>query len=169
MDNTTIQKGHRYFAAEAFNRCWELIRLESRTAEQDREMIRRAEVSFWHWQAYEDRTPTNDAIGYWQLARVYTLAQAPEIAIEYALSGLEIVRTHQLDSFYAGYAWESLARAYSVANRMDDCYESIKEARIAADLVTAPDHQSALIADIDTIRIVEQSGGGNSAALRASP
>ena len=42
---------HRYFAAEANNRAWELAELPQRDAAQEREMLDVAHASAWHWAA----------------------------------------------------------------------------------------------------------------------
>lgn len=153
MDAAALQEAHRRFAAGAFNECWELIDLPARTAAEEREMIRRAEVSFWHWQKIDDRTPKNDAIGYWQLARVYALAGEAAKAVFYAETGLGIARTHALGPFLEAYAWESLARAHAAASQSEQCLAALKSAReLVADIAESSE-ASALQADLDSIQV----------------
>ena len=40
---------HRQVAVDTFNRAWELIELDVRTPEQDREMLALAFTSRYHW------------------------------------------------------------------------------------------------------------------------
>ena len=151
MEDASIQQAHRKFAVEAFNSCWELIDLPSRTPEQDREMIRRSEASFWHWQHRTDRTPKDDSVGYWQLARVHALAGDETTAIDYATSALDVARSNNLAPFYIGYALEALARAHAVAKRFDECQGCLAKARAHAGQVTEAKDRALLIADLDTI------------------
>src|SRR5688572_12315447 len=84
LNETDQQTAHRLFAAQAFNACWNLIDKPKRTREENIEMRRLAEVSFYHWSAFEGHTDTNLSIGYWQLARVYTLCGEHQQGLEYA-------------------------------------------------------------------------------------
>lgn len=152
MDALTTDKAHREFAEEAFNQCWELMNLPQRSAAQTRQMIRLAEASFWHWQESPERTAQNDAIGYWQLARVYALAGEVSTAISYALRGVDTVQSNSLSPFYTGYAWESAARAYALAGMSGKAAEALNKARAAAARVKDPADKAALEMDLITIQ-----------------
>ena len=65
-----LQKAHRYFSADCFNRAWDEIDKSSRTHEEDERMLLLAMASLWHWGQREDVTPVNYSIGYWQVSRV---------------------------------------------------------------------------------------------------
>ena len=153
LDPDTVDAAHRHFAAEAFNRCWELIEKQDRSRPEELEMIRRAEVSFWHWQAVEGRSPTHDAVGRWQLARVHALAGDPAVAIHHAEVGLAVVRAAGLDAFYEAYAWESLARACVRAGDGRRAGEALAEARRRVEGIGNADHRSAVEADLASIAL----------------
>lgn len=154
MDAQSSLKAHRYFAAEAFNQCWELMNLPSRDRLQTREMIRLAEASCWHWQCSPDRTPQNDAISYWQLSRVYALAGEASTALYYALEGVKVVRAESLEPFYVGYAWEAAARAYLLSGMDSKGKEALKRAHNAVNRVKDPASKAAL--ELDLINLQEK-------------
>jgi hypothetical protein len=52
--------------------------LNERTKEEEEKMIHLTHVSFWHWTQVEGHTPRNLSIGYWQLSRVYAIAELGE-------------------------------------------------------------------------------------------
>ncbi len=55
---------HRYFAADCFNRAWNLMDLADRTAAYDLELIDLVHASMWHWSRRPDITDLNRSIGY---------------------------------------------------------------------------------------------------------
>ena len=77
---------HRFFAADCFNKTWELIEKPNRTREEDEQMIRLAQASLWHWTNRADCKSQQLSIGYWLLARVYALAGRSEESRRYAES-----------------------------------------------------------------------------------
>lgn len=67
-----VPAAHRFFAADCFNRAWELIDKPDRTSDDDLRMISLAQASLWHWTERPDCTPRNLSIGYWQLSHIYS-------------------------------------------------------------------------------------------------
>ena len=59
-----IEKAHRFFSAECFNRAWDLIDKPRRTAEQDRTMLQLSLASLWHWSQRPGCTSTDLSIAY---------------------------------------------------------------------------------------------------------
>lgn len=98
-----------------FNRCWDLMDLGRRTAEQDLDMLSCAHASFALWSSYGGATKTNLSIGLWQLSRVYSLVGSSELARAYAQRCISASRGEEVDSFYLAYGYEALARALRLA------------------------------------------------------
>ena len=144
---------HRRFAAECFNHVWTLLEKPQRTADDDEEMIHCAHASVWHWSRRSDQTPTNRAIGAWQLARVYAQARRPDDARRYARHSLDLFREHGLAAFFAGYACEAHARADAVAGDRASCDRWLAEAQGWARSVTDPGERQQLLNDLETVRI----------------
>ena len=141
--------GHRFFAANAFNRAWDYIRLPARTSEETESMLHVAHAAFWHWMQRPDLTPTNLSIGYWQLARVYTLAGEPETALRYARRCLEA--SAEADPVYKGFAYEALARAELARGNTEAAAAHKAQAFALAQQVDDPEDRLLLINDLDTL------------------
>ncbi|MDP4163454.1 MAG: hypothetical protein Q8898_10160, partial [Bacillota bacterium] len=108
---------HKQLAVSYFNKVWDFLDQESRTFEEDEQMIHLSHSSFWHWGQVEDHTAQNISIGYWQLARVYAVVGQGETALRYAKQCVDVSVQANLAPFYIGYAYEAAARAYAVLNQ----------------------------------------------------
>ncbi|WP_309387595.1 hypothetical protein [Cerasicoccus frondis] len=135
------------------------MHLATRTPDDDREMIRLAEASYWHWQYAAGRKASNDAVGLWLLSRVYAMTGDAATAIDYALKGAEVVARYRLDAFYAGYAWESAARAYFLDGQSSKAEEALAKAKLAAAEVADPANKAALEMDLQSVRPVNETSG----------
>src|ERR1051325_11159977 len=93
---------HKHFSAHCFNKTWELIEKPSRLPDEDEEMISMCHASLWHWTQREDCAPRNLSIGYWQLSRVYSLAQRSDEARRYGR--LSLFHAEKEPAFYRAYA-----------------------------------------------------------------
>jgi hypothetical protein len=148
LDDAGLEPFHRRCAVGTFNACWKLIDLPRRTDQEDREMVRLAEVSYWHWLQVEGRTPENEGIGLWQLARVYALAGEASTAMAYAKAYLGLAREKSLGAFHEGYAQEALARALMAAGEMDQARDALAEARHLLDSIGDARSRKLLEADL---------------------
>ena len=106
-----LQDAHKYFAAHCFNKTWDFIDKQSRTAEEVDQMIQLCLTSLWHWSQRTDATPKNFSVGYWQASRVNALAGLADTADWFARRCLKLSVENQLPPFYIGYAHEAMARA----------------------------------------------------------
>lgn len=148
---TDEQAFHRKFAADCFNRAWDLIDKADRTREEDREMVRLTHASHWHWTQVNSHTPQNISIALWQTARIYTLLGDTENAMQYAKDCLDVSRTDAVPPLYFGYAYEALSRAASIAGDHDLSREYHDEAARIAKSVRDDDSRSQLEQDLRTI------------------
>ncbi|MFT7638789.1 MAG: tetratricopeptide (TPR) repeat protein [Pirellulaceae bacterium] len=118
------QEVHRYYSAHCFNSVWDLLGKESRTPDDDQQMLQLAMASTWHWTQREDCSDKNLSVGYWQVSRVYTVIQQHENARQYAQMCL--AKTPNDESFYLGYAHEAIARAEKLAGNVDAAAEHLE-------------------------------------------
>lgn len=137
---------NRWFAADYFNRVWELLEKVGRTPDEDERMISLCHASLSHWQEWPNCTNTKRSIGYWQLARVYAILGQADNARHYAELCLRYSQNEA--PFYRGYAHEALARAAQVAGNQDDIAQHLREARRFAAEVTDEDDREALENDL---------------------
>ena len=113
-DDLDLARADRAFAARFFNETWDYLDKPSRTEAETEAMLHCCHASFHHWTRVADATPTNLAIGYWQLSRVYAVAGMPSEAERYAQRCQEAARTPGAEAWVMGSAHEALARAASL-------------------------------------------------------
>ena len=107
----------RTLAASLFNRTWDLLELDSRTTEQDEEMVHAAHASRHHWGQVGE--PINLARGDWQIARVYAELGRGEPALHHARRYLECCEADEHGPFDLAFAHEGMARARLVSGDGD--------------------------------------------------
>jgi hypothetical protein len=147
-DPIDAQAAHRHFSAQCFNKTWELIEKPNRTPSEEDEMLRLTFASHWHWTQREDYTPVKGSIGYWQISRVFALLGQPDNARRFAQRSLDAAGA---DPFFAGYAYEALARAESIAGNMARAQDALERARKLAEEVKDSEDRQLLVADLATI------------------
>ena len=153
-ENSNFDKeaAHHYFAADCFNRTWELIDKPDRTPDEDEAMLHLSLASLWHWTQRADCTDQNMAVGYWQVARVYTLLRQVENARRYAQRSLEYAQEESVPPFYLGFAYEALARVESVAGERARMKAYLSLAYQAAEHITDMEEHKMLLTDLETIQ-----------------
>lgn len=104
---------HRFFSAACFNRTWELLDKPTPSPEESEAMIACCLASLWHWRQRPDCARRNLSIGYWQISRVYAVLGQSQNAWRYG--ELCLKASEGEEPFYLGYAYESLARAATIA------------------------------------------------------
>jgi tetratricopeptide (TPR) repeat protein len=142
---------HRQLAVSCFNKVWDLLEKENRTANQNEEMANLCHSSFWHWTQVEEHTPTNLSIGYWQLSRVYAVIGQGETALKYAEKCIDVSNSSELKPFYKAYAYEAAARAYKVLNDLDKCKIEIHKAYDFTSQVIVEESKGWLMKDLEEI------------------
>jgi hypothetical protein len=144
-----LAAAHRHFAADCFNRAWELIDLPQRTAEQERLMVALSQASIWHWMQRADCEPRNLSIGYWQASRVEALVDHANAALRHA--EVCLAYSKDLAPFYLGYAHEAMARAEALNNRLLPAAEHKQRAMEYAMQVPDEDERKLLLDDLATL------------------
>jgi DNA-binding transcriptional MerR regulator len=106
---------HRALGAGLYNRTWDLLELEDRTADQDDELVDTAHASAWHWRQVGNEA--NASRGHWILSRVYAvLGRAPE-SLYHARRQNELVELggEGFEDWDAPSAAEAMARALALS------------------------------------------------------
>jgi hypothetical protein len=146
-----VMAAHRYFAVQCYNDAFALIDKRDRSAADDARMLHLGMASLWHWTQRPDCTATNLSIGYWQVARIYALLGQPDDARRYGFRCLEVSQTEGVEPFYAGFAYEALARAEAVANDSAKRDEYLREAYAISERITDDEEKQMLLSDLRTI------------------
>jgi hypothetical protein len=147
-----LEKAHRFFSAECFNRAWDLIDKPSRAPDEDQTMLQLGLVSLWHWTQRSDRKPINLSVGNWQVSRIYTLLGQADPARQYGQTSLHLSQEAGDFPFYRGYAFEALARAESISRDSAKMEEYLQKALELSEKIPDPDDKEQLLADLATIK-----------------
>jgi hypothetical protein len=147
---TQEQKYHRKFAVDLFNYVWTLLEKPDRTPEENDTMLNAAHASRFHWEMVGK--PVNLARGDWQVSHVYCVLGRIEPALYHARRSLEICTQHSLADFDLAYAYEALARAYSVAFRPIECNYYMKLAVQAGEQIHEQEDKDQFFNDLGTIQ-----------------
>jgi hypothetical protein len=145
-----LKAAHRYFAADCFNKAWELIEKKDRTAEENEQMIRLNQASLWHWTQRDDCTNRTMSVGCWQASRIFAVVGRTEEARRYGQLCLQY--SDGEPPFYRGYAYEALARAEKVAGNASKAHDYLAEASRVAREVDDPVDQKYLLDDLEALR-----------------
>lgn len=140
---------HTHFAADFFNRAWDLIDKPDRTPGEDRLMVLFNQASICHWLHRDDCTDQNLSVGFWQASRIQALLGRAEEARLHAQTCLTY--SQALAPFYLGYAYEALARAQTLAGELLNAGDSLQRARDCARAIDNPDHRELLCKDLDAL------------------
>jgi tetratricopeptide (TPR) repeat protein len=123
---------HRKTAAAAFNRTWEYLEKKHRSPADDAEMIQLAHASRYHWGLVG--TPLNQAVGDWQISRVYASLGQADLALRHAERCLSACRKKGLGEIVPS-AYEAVARAYAVARDSKHANEYLAKAKLLLDRI----------------------------------
>jgi hypothetical protein len=145
-----LAAAHKYFAADCFNKAWDLIEKPERTPEEDRLMVALNQASIFHWLNRADCTSENLSVGFWQASRIQALLGRADEARRQAETSLSY--SHSLAPFYLGYAYEALARAEFLAGNSANGHEHLQSAKLHAASVENKDHQAMLLNDLNSLK-----------------
>ncbi len=143
---------HRAVAVALFNRVWGLLEADSRTREQDDEMMHAAHASRWHW-AHADAPDEVQrlAVGEWQCARVYSELGRGEPAVYHARRGLELASRPGVESWVHASACEGMARALRAAGDAPAFAEWRDRAHAAVAAIEDAEDREVLERDLATL------------------
>jgi hypothetical protein len=148
-----VEKAHRHFSTQCFNRAWDYIDKPTRTPEEDQEMVLLSMASFWHWTQRYDCSPSTLSVGYWQLSRVHALTGQLDLARVYGLRCLEQARGVGTQEFHLGYAYEALARVEALAGDQEKKNKYLRMAGEVMESMTDEETRQTLAKDLETIPV----------------
>ena len=136
----------RALAPRAFNRTWELLDAESRTREQEEEMLAATFTQRHLW--YEVGTARNWAIADWQVSRVAAVLGYADLALRFGERSLDIAEEHGLDAFVKGFAHEAIARAAASVDDIETFTEHLELAKATLAAIEDDEEREILAADL---------------------
>lgn len=147
-----VVAAHKFFAADCYNRTWELMDKSQRSPVDDEQMLLLTMASAWHWSQRADCTDENRSIAYWQIARVYALLEQADNARRYGRLCLDASQGKGLPPYCLAYAYEALARAEMVAGDRVKMQDYLAEARRVAERMTDVEDKKMVLDDLASIR-----------------
>ena len=142
---------HRRLAKELFNRVWDLLNTEERTADQEAEMLHTVHASAYHWSRAGEGPRL--ARAEWQCSWVYSELERPEPALFHAHRCEAVCRAHadELEDFDLPAMHEAFARAHLVAGNREEALRRLKLARDLCAQIVDPEDRQIIQAQIDSI------------------
>lgn len=145
----TEQECHKKFAVDCFNRVWKLHDKKERTREEDDKMVHAAHASRFHWG--EIGTAVNFERGEWQISRVYSVLNKPQLALYHANKCLEICKENNIGDWDIAFAYEAVARAYAVAGKKTESEKYIKLAKEAGERIKEKEDKDLFFSELKTV------------------
>lgn len=127
MMSKSEREFHKKTAARCFNETWDYLVKKVRTEKDNQKMLQLVHTSRFHWGLVG--TPRNEAVGDWQISRVYAALKQPHLSLLFAESSMEICKREGLSEILVT-AYEAVARAYAVA---EDYVFASKHLKLARD------------------------------------
>ncbi len=148
-DDELIQKFHKKFAIELFNRVWDLMDKEVRSKEEDLEMIHAAHASRYHWGCVG--SPLELVRGEWQISRVYSVLKRGEPALFHAQTSLSLCERNRIGDFDIAFSYEAIARAYSVLGKNREKKKYFSLAKEAGEKILDYENKKYFFNELNTI------------------
>jgi DNA-binding transcriptional MerR regulator len=144
---------HRALGAGLYNRSWDLLEIEDRTADQDDELVDTAHASAWHWRQVGNEA--NASRAHWLLSRVYAVLGRGAESLYHARRQNELIELggEGFEPWDAPSAAEAMARALALAG---DTPGALAWKAKATELVAAipePEDRDVIARDLETIPV----------------
>jgi hypothetical protein len=145
----TEKECHRKFAVDCFNLVWTFLDKEKRTKEEEDTMVHAAHASRFHWG--EIGTALEAERGEWQISRVYSVLNKPHQALYHAQRCLEICTENNIGDFDIAFAYEAMARAYSVSGKRAESEKYVNLAEKAGEQIKKKEDKEYFFSDLGAI------------------
>ena len=141
---------HHYMGIEMNNQTWGLLDKKDRSEQDNIRIINFAKASLYHWRKSDKYNVENEQRGQWLISRVYAILGQSDEALSYAKEVLKITEDNNLKDFDLAYAYESMARAHSISENIDESEEWYKKAKTAGDLIANEKDKKYFILDLNS-------------------
>lgn len=109
---------NRTLATQLYNRCWEILELETRSSDDDVELIMTALTSRYHWLKAGARDQW--IISDWMVSRAAGEVGAPELSLLFAHRAHDAAQSGNARDWLIASTAEGVARAYAVAGNAEE-------------------------------------------------
>lgn len=139
---------HRYFAVECNNRSWQLA-MQSRTAEQDLEMLNAAHASAFHWATMGAKL--NDMRAKTLLAEVHALLGLGASALKYAEESRSYFLARDTEDWEIAYAHVIHAHAAATAGASELHSDSYARALAALEAIADEEDRKIVLQTFEQV------------------
>ena len=146
-----LQKTHKHFSANCFNRAWDLIDLSERSADQEAELLALAFASHWHWTQREDYSPAKASISNWQISRVFALIGDGPMAVRFGEKALNVLSDPAESPFLTAYAYEAQARGLAVNGDHETARLMLDQAVSYSAQIESDENRTLVAADLEQL------------------
>jgi len=146
-----MEIGVRNEAVKLFNATWDLIEMESRSREQDAEMLTKAHASRYLWGLVGE--PKNFARGEWQISRCYALLNMGEAAMLHGELSHTIAQENELSAMDSAFGYEAVARASAVLGDFEKAKAYVNKAREVAQGLEKDEDKKYLEGELSNISL----------------
>ncbi|MFX0182391.1 MAG: hypothetical protein ACFE95_04835 [Candidatus Hodarchaeota archaeon] len=157
-EKLTELEWHRKMAAQLYNHTWDLMEKKDRNGNESDEMIHSAHSSRYHWGIvvssgkYPKTGPMNLERGDWQISRVYSILKRPYAAEYHANRCLQICKDNNIGDFDIAFAYEAMARAYSIfSNKKIELKKYLDLAKEAGNQIIKEDDKKYFFSELESI------------------
>ncbi len=137
---------HKKFAVQSNNEVWDLLSKESRTEQEDENLVHAAHASHYHWSKIGK--PINVQRGHWLISHVYAVLNEPDQALYHAKKCLSLTEEHGFVDFDLAYAYEAMARANAAAGNESETTKYLKMARDSAEKIEVEEDRQLFNSDL---------------------
>jgi hypothetical protein len=129
-------------ASQLFNRCWELLEQDERSADDDVELLTSALTSRFHWLLAGGSEQW--IISDWMVARAAGATGAADVALRFALRAYEAARAGETPDWLVASTAEGVARAYAVAGNTEEFAHWAALAGRLIEVIVDPENKSLI-------------------------
>lgn len=137
----------RQLGATLNNATWELIDKDERSSEEDMKMIEMAHASCYFWTEFGG--PLNVQRGHWLVSRAYVCAKLPWPCLHHAKICMEITEKQGLKDFDLAFAFEAMARAYSISSNEAEKTNYLEKAKRAGEQIKDSEDKNIFFQELD--------------------
>ena len=141
---------HQYMAIELNVQTWNLLGKKDRNENDDKRMLFFAKASLYHWRKSPDYKPVNEQRGEWLISHVFAVLNLGDESLRHAKTCMDITMKESFKDFDLAYAYESMARAYSISGDKDKSEKWYKKAKTAGDLIASDCDKEYFILDLNS-------------------
>jgi len=149
VSNNISKEVHKKLAIETFNKTWDLLDKTNRSEAENIEMIHTAHASRYHWG--QVGTPLEFQRGEWQIARVYASLGMGDAALFHAETALKTCQEKGIGDFDLAFAYEAIARAYSILKNNAEKEKHLALAKEAGEKIDDGGNKEYFYSELDSI------------------